>query len=120
MNVGDLNAFRAAITNGTANDAFDMNGDGNITTRMTCEFSARAACRRTWVMRISMASLARRNFVAVFQAGTYEQDKPAGWSEGDWNGDGRFDTAELCGQPPSRLVRARETTQRSSAYCHSI
>ncbi len=31
----------------------------------------------------------------MFEAGKYEQDSEAKWSEGDWNADGRFGTSDL-------------------------
>ncbi len=36
-----------------------------------------------------------RDLVAVFEAGKYEQDVLATWSEGDWNADARFGTGDL-------------------------
>lgn len=33
--------------------------------------------------------------MAVFSSGKYEQAEAATWAEGDWNGDGRFGTADL-------------------------
>ena len=35
------------------------------------------------------------DFVQAFQAGKYETTKSAGWSDGDWDGDGRFDSADF-------------------------
>lgn len=35
------------------------------------------------------------DLVAVFEAGKYEQDVVASWSEGDWDADGRFGTGDL-------------------------
>ena len=35
------------------------------------------------------------DLVAVFQAGFYEQQVPAGWATGDWNCDGRFDSGDM-------------------------
>ena len=35
------------------------------------------------------------DFVYVFQAGLYETDQPALWSQGDWNLDGEFDSQDL-------------------------
>jgi hypothetical protein len=54
------------------------------------------------------------DFVTVFMAGKYEQDKVASWSEGDWNGDLRFGTSELvaafedggCEQGPRAATKA--------------
>lgn len=31
----------------------------------------------------------------VFAVGKYEKDVEAGWSDGDWNGDGLFNSADL-------------------------
>ena len=35
------------------------------------------------------------DFVQVFQAGKYETEEIAGWSEGDWNGDRLFDSLDF-------------------------
>jgi hypothetical protein len=35
------------------------------------------------------------DLVTVFQAGKYESDEPAGWSEGDWSADARFSSSDL-------------------------
>ena len=35
------------------------------------------------------------DLVEVFQAGRYQTDQPADWSEGDWNGDHVFDSGDL-------------------------
>lgn len=37
----------------------------------------------------------RLDIVQVMQAGKYQTGQPAGWHEGDWNGDGRFDQHDL-------------------------
>jgi hypothetical protein len=35
------------------------------------------------------------DFVDVFQGGKFELEEPAGWEEGDWNGDGRFGSGDF-------------------------
>ena len=35
------------------------------------------------------------DFVQVFQTGAYETGARAGWSEGDWNGDGLFNSDDF-------------------------
>ena len=35
------------------------------------------------------------DLLQVFQAGKYENGEAAGWREGDWNGNGLFETGDL-------------------------
>ena len=81
-----------------------MNGDGGVS----------AEDHRSWVKDLKHTwfgdadlnnEFNSNDFVRVFQAGKYEQGwldrwgniqgETAGWSEGDWNGDGVFDSNDF-------------------------
>ena len=52
--------------------------------------------KRTWYGDADLDGEFKSNdFVQVFQAGTYETESEAGWSEGDWNADGVFGSVDF-------------------------
>jgi hypothetical protein len=73
---------------------FDLTNDGQV------DISDRAY----WVIELSNTYWGDSNFdgewnssdlVTVYVAAKYETGLPAGWSEGDWNGDGVFATNDF-------------------------
>lgn len=52
--------------------------------------------RRTWFGDANIDGVFEsKDLVAVYEAGSYQQDVWADWSQGDWNADGRFDSGDL-------------------------
>ena len=52
--------------------------------------------KNTWVGDANLdGEFNSADFVEVFQAGKYEKDELALWSEGDWNADERFDSGDF-------------------------
>ncbi len=95
LDVEDLDLQGAAILSGTDPPEFDLNGDGVVDyngDRLMWLHELKV----TWVGDADLNGLFdSADFVTVFIAGTYENDLPAGWGEGDWNADGRFDSGDF-------------------------
>jgi uncharacterized protein YjbI with pentapeptide repeats len=82
-------------SNGYWNDAmFDVNGDSTVDQED----------HRAWIVDLKMTWFGDANLdlefnssdmVQVFVAGKYEIGKDASWNDGDWNGDGIFDSGDL-------------------------
>ncbi len=94
VNVLDIDLLSQAIAQNVVDDFYDLDqsgtvdhGDLNMMVHDILETS------------FGDANLDRAfnstDFVAVFQAGKYEQDLPAGWADGDWNADLRFESADM-------------------------
>lgn len=59
------------------------------------------------------------DLTTVFQAAKYELDEDAGWAEGDWTGDGQFDTADLVAHSKTAATKwGRELQLRPSRNHH--
>ena len=93
LDAADINALSAAIRQGDAQTAFDLNGDGQVS----------AEDRRVWVYDLKGTTFGNANFdlhfdssdlIQVFKAGNPPRAN-ASWEDGDWNGDGRFETDDL-------------------------
>lgn len=94
IDAADIDLLSRRIRDGNATDRFDLDSSGIID----------AADRDFWVHTIAKAWFGDANLdgefgsgdlVVVFEAGKYETDQVAMWSEGDWNGDGIFSTTDL-------------------------
>jgi hypothetical protein len=101
LDVDDIDVLAERIrlgyvdSNGYWNDAmFDVNGDSQV------DFQD----HRVWVNELAYAwygdadlngEFKSDDFVLVFQAGKYRTGEYAGWAEGDWNGDGIFDSSDF-------------------------
>lgn len=91
-----IDELTEAIRNGTTNNLFDLNHDGQIN----------GMDRVYWVETLNKTYFGDANldgqfntgdFITVFQAGEYE-DAIAGnsrWSTGDWDGDGDFTSSDF-------------------------
>ena len=44
---------------------------------------------------ITSAGFNSSDMAQVFAAGKYETGQEAGWADGDWNGDGIFDSSDM-------------------------
>ena len=94
LDVEDLDALTNAHHTGTPGSKFDVNQDGTFDDQDPI----------FWVHQIANTYFGDANLdgefnsgdlVKVSQAGKYEVDVDAGWADGDWTGDQRFDTADL-------------------------
>ena len=96
IDAADIDLLTAEVVAGTNNLRFDLNEDGFVTDDD----------RTVWVDEIKNTYFGDANldgvfasddFVAVFQAGKYENDveDDAGWAEGDWDGDLDFDSSDF-------------------------
>ena len=92
LDAGDLDLQAAAIA---ANDlAYDLNNDG----------ATNYADRQVWVKDLKSTWIGDANldgvfdsgdFVVAFTAGKYETGDPAGWADGDFDGNMLFDSADF-------------------------
>jgi hypothetical protein len=92
LDAGDLDLHVRFVTDG--NPAGDVNGDG----------STNAADRLAWVKTLQKSWLGDSNFdgefnsgdfVKVFTDGRYETGQPAGYAEGDWDGNNLFNSGDF-------------------------
>jgi hypothetical protein len=74
--------------------AFDVNGDSDVNSLDRHVWVH--GLRHTWFGDANLDLVFNfSDMVQVFGAGKYETDEEAGWSEGDWNGDGFCDSSDM-------------------------
>lgn len=94
--VTDITLLFEQLQSPTPDASFDLNGDGNVN----------ADDRDVLVLEIIGTTYGdadlnyvfdSRDLVRLFQIGEYEDNIPnnSTWDEGDWNGDGEFDSSDL-------------------------
>ena len=109
LNMADVDAFIEMIRgvhhskSSSAAEMFDVNIDGRIDGE-DLNFWVKDL-KKTWFGDADVnGEFNSADFVQVFQAGKYEQGwlgewrsihQGAGWTEGDWNGDGFFDSSDV-------------------------
>ena len=90
----DINVLSEAVRNASVESRFDVNSDSLVN----------AADRDHWINSIMNSFVGDANLdgefnsgdlVKVFEAGKFETDQPAIWSEGDWDGDARFGSGDF-------------------------
>jgi hypothetical protein len=96
IEVNDIDQLSLAVRQGLTGQPYDVNNSGTVD----------QTDRQVWVEQIAKTYFGDANFdkefnsgdfVAVFQAGQYE-DAIAGnstWATGDWNGDAEFDSGDF-------------------------
>jgi hypothetical protein len=95
LDAGDLDLQSEAMASGTNPAAFDLNSDGTV------DLNDRIAwvndLKGTWMGDADLnGEFNSSDFVAVFQAGKFEQNTVAAtWSEGDWDGNQRFNSGDF-------------------------
>lgn len=90
----DINLLSSAAAANSILPRYDFNGDS-----MVDEADVQYWLHDlfgTWMGDVNLdGEFGSADLVNVFQAGKYELDVEALWSEGDWNADGRFSTRDL-------------------------
>jgi hypothetical protein len=92
----DINMLTQAVRSGSTDQKFDVNADQQVN----------SDDRTRWVEGIKKTyfgdsdldgEFSSTDFVAVFQAGQYEDSTPQNslWETGDWDGDGEFSTTDF-------------------------
>ena len=96
LTAADIDALTSAIVGGASDAIYDLNNDGSVT----------SADRRAWIVDLKNTWIGDANldgefnssdFVAVFQAGEYEDTvaENSTWATGDWNGDKEFSSSDF-------------------------
>ena len=94
LNLEDLDELTGQSALGMNTPVFDLNGD-TFVNEIDVKIWVKDL-KNSWVGDANLdLEFNSADFLQVFKAGTYEQDESAVWSEGDWNGDGFFDTTDL-------------------------
>ncbi len=92
LTIADLDALTAAL--GTPSTTFDVNRDQKVSPADRVYWVTQL--KRSWVGDANLDRLFdTTDLLLVFQAGTFETTRDAGWNEGDWDGDRRFGTGDL-------------------------
>jgi hypothetical protein len=92
----DIDAMTTAVSSGLGSDEFDINGDGTVDA-----FDRDELIHEHFDTTYGDSNLDGQfdpsDFVAVFQAGLYQDQSGAfvSYCDGDWNGDGVFDSGDL-------------------------
>ncbi len=96
LDAADIDLLSAEVRAGNNRPEFDLDGDGNVD----------EADRTVWVNELRSTYFGDANldgefntadFLAVFQAGEYEDaiDGNSSWATGDWNGDSEFESGDF-------------------------
>ncbi len=90
----DVNTLLADIAAGANTGALDVTGDGSVDA-LDLEKWVKEL-RKTWFGDATLDGVFNTtDLITVFQAGKFEVDEIALWSEGDFTGDLRFNTGDL-------------------------
>ena len=100
LDVVDVDALVRKIRTGRSqplwlpNGAYDLNQDGMIDEQDLHVWVK--DLKNTWFGDANLdLEFNSGDMVQVFAAGKYETEEAAGWSEGDWKGDGVFDSSDM-------------------------
>ena len=94
LSASDIDVLTSAIIDGSVDSQFDLNDDQIVD--LVDHSHWVKELKNTWIGDANMdGEFSSEDMVAVFQAGKYELDVNAGWSDGDWNGDRRFGTEDM-------------------------
>ena len=90
----DIDLLTAKILEGSNESAFDLNNDQVVDIKdqetLVRDFFG------TWIGDANLDDeFNSSDLVKVFQAGKFEANEPASWSEGDWNADGIFGSGDF-------------------------
>ncbi len=116
LDAEDIDLLTIQVIAGTNDPAFDLDGD-----RLVDQTDHRVwikDLRHTWYGDANLDDeFNSSDFVQAFQAGKYETAGSAGWSEGDWNGDGDF--ASPTSSPPFRMGDMSKDREQKRWRCRS-
>ena len=96
LDAGDIDLLSAAVRENSMDLNFDANGDGSINPDDRTHWINVIA--NTWVGDSNLdLEFNSSDFVAVFQAGEYEDGVVGNstWATGDWNGDTEFNSSDF-------------------------
>ena len=96
FNVADIDELHRGIREGLTGERYDVNGDGSINSGDR-DYLVNVIAK-TYVGDSDLNGVFDSgDFVAVFQAGEYEDgiDGNSTWATGDWNGDTEFNTGDF-------------------------
>ena len=93
LDITDLELLVEAI-DATSHRDFDINRDDQIDNRDL--FTWITDLKKTWLADVNLdGQFDSSDLVKVFEAGKYETDQKAVWTEGDWNFDNRFEAGDI-------------------------
>ena len=94
LDAADIDLLTAEIFSGLNRTAFDLNNDRAVDLFDQSVWIHNI--KNTWFGDANLdGEFNSSDFVQVFQAGKYETEQMASWSEGDWNADQRFDSSDF-------------------------
>ena len=94
LDIEDINQLVWESASGENNPAFDLNADDLVDSSDVTIWAKDLT--NTWLGDSNLdGEFNSGDLVRVFEAGKYEKDQDANWSEGDWTGDHRFGSTDL-------------------------
>jgi hypothetical protein len=94
LDLQDIDALTAASATGNNEASFDLNSDA-LVNQSDVQIWVKTL-RKSWIGDANLdLEFSSTDLVVVFQAGKYELNEAAVWSQGDWTGDGRFSSSDL-------------------------
>ena len=94
VDILDLNILTNNVALGGTHSRLDLDESGSVNVDDVHFWATNL--KNTWVGDANLdGEFNSADFVEVFQAGKYEKDELALWSEGDWNADERFDSGDF-------------------------
>jgi hypothetical protein len=94
LDVADINMLEVKVAGGANPEAYDLNQDSKVDTGDLGVWVR--DLKKTWIGDADLnGQFNSEDFVRVFEAGKYNWTVAADWSQGDWNGDLRFNSSDL-------------------------
>lgn len=94
LDIDDINRLVQESASGMNKPEFDVTNDGKVNQSDVQKWAK--DLKRTWIGDVNLdREFSSTELVQIFQAGKFELDVPAVWSEGDWTGDARFNSSDL-------------------------
>ncbi len=94
LDAEDINTLVGESAGGQHDLTFDLNGDNLVDSGDVTLWAK--DLKQTWIGDANVdGEFNSSDLVVIFQAGKFEADQDAVWTEGDWTGNHRFDTGDL-------------------------
>ena len=96
LDAEDLDLQAIQMNSPSPDLAYDLTGDGKVDYADRQFWVEDASVKNSWIGDADLnGEFSSGDMVQVFVRGLYETGNPAGWEDGDWNGDTKFGSGDM-------------------------